>query len=105
MNRAQLEALRARMVDRYAAQLVQEQPHLTDVERATLCLGFDHGVGWFVKVLETQGALRLDAGACSGLLCSACRVAVPPGADVRLRVREGVTHWVCPQCGAEAEQP
>ncbi len=105
MNRAQLEALRAAMLTAYQAQLEREQPHLTVTERATLCLGFTHGVGWFARVLETQGALRLDVEAVppapvveAERVCIACRGTYPLSRWARGFSRRDVPTLTCPRC-------
>lgn len=61
IRREVVEELKASLSHRYAEQLAAEQTHLTDDQRAHMCVGFEHGLGWLFKALESVG-LKIEGG-------------------------------------------
>lgn len=97
MKRADLENLKAEMSTRYAEQLEREQTHLTIDQRAHMCIGFEHGMGWLWKILESAG-MNVEEDEPPRDVCMACRNVPPAAYFVRVRTRDGVPQWQCPNC-------
>lgn len=96
MKRAQLESLKAEMATRYAEQLEREQTHLTGDQRAHMCIGFEHGLGWFLKIMQTAGFTVEEEGADPRRqVCMRCRQVFDGGAGA----------VKCPHCGNEQWAP
>lgn len=112
MKRADLEKLKAEMSTRYAEQLLSEQTHLTIDQRAHMCIGFEHGMGWLWKILEKAGlSLEEEAGP-RGMVCLACRQVSPMGEwaaqyrpSVGVNARRAILDYQCPHCKAWQEAP
>ncbi len=112
MKRADLERLKAEMSTRYAEQLEHEQTHLSVDQRAHMCMGFEHGMGWLWRLLETAGMKVEDDAEIAPLtpselppasfaeprVCENCRVQSPAGEWIVQR--QGPS--ACPQCGLAA---
>ncbi len=114
MKRVDLERLKAELQTHYAERLEQEQTHLNDDQRAHMCIGFEHGLGWFTKLLASAG-LKLEEEDEPTILvgrdwrsispCMRCRVVANVHASVVVSEHEGKQFWECPTCGAENERP
>ena len=59
IKRSALETLKAELSYKYAEDL-QAREALTEADRASMCIGFEHGLAWLLRTLEAAGVKVSD---------------------------------------------